>query len=55
VKQLITMLQKNKTTVAGVAAIVGIVAKIAATGHVDLNEIVAVLTGVGLIHAQDAQ
>jgi len=49
-------LTNYKTTLAGVAAILTVVAKIATTGHVDLTtDLSAIAAGVGLIVAHDGK
>lgn len=42
-----------KTTVAGIAAVLGVVAKVVSSGHMDAADIGAFTAGVGLIMAKD--
>lgn len=44
-----------KTTLAGVAGILGVIAKIATTKHVEISDVTAFTAGVGLIVAADPQ
>jgi hypothetical protein len=55
-QQLITILQNYKTTLAGVAAIVTVVAHIAATGQINIGaDYAAIAAGIGLILAHDGK
>jgi hypothetical protein len=50
------LLTNYKTTLAGVAAIIAVIAKIAQTGHIDIaTDYAALATGVGLILAHDGK
>jgi hypothetical protein len=45
-----------KTTVLGIAAIVAVASKVITSGQFDFNnDVPAILAGIGLLHASDAQ
>ena len=46
-------MQSWKTTVLGVATLVGIVARMITVGHADPADVTGALTAIGLIFAQD--
>lgn len=55
-KVFTTVFQHPRTSIMGVVAIVTVVGKIAASGHIDLaTDYAAIAAGIGLIFAHDGQ